>query len=194
MTTSEGKELELEVKPLVPERWDDFVELFGEHGAYGGCWCMWWRITRSEFEQGQGAGNRKSMKAIVDSGEIPGLLFYLEGKPVAWCSVAPRENYAALKRSRVLKPIDETRVWSLVCFFVGKEYRNQGLIQPVLEGVIEYVGNEGGKVIEAYPKAPGKKRLPPVSSFMGLPAMFEKAGFEEVARPSKSRVIMRYTI
>jgi GNAT superfamily N-acetyltransferase len=194
MTSTNGSERKLETQPLIPERWDDFENLFGEHGAYGGCWCMWWRITRREFEQQQGQGNRDSMKAIVDSGEIPGLLFYLEGKAVAWCSVAPREKYAALNRSPVLKRMDEVPVWSLVCLFVGKEYRNQGLIQPLLQGAIDYVRNQGGKVIEAYPTVPKSDRLPPVSSFMGLPSMYAKAGFVEVARPSRSKLIMRYYI
>jgi GNAT superfamily N-acetyltransferase len=194
MTSTNGSEWKLETHPLVPEHWADFEELFGENGAYGGCWCMWWRITRREFEQQHGQGNRDSMKAIVDSGEIPGLLFYLEGKAVAWCSVAPREKYAALNRSPVLKRLDKVPVWSLVCLFVGKEYRNQGLIQPLLQGAINYVRNQGGKVIEVYPTLPKNDRLPPVSSFMGLPSMYAKAGFVEVARPSKSKLIMRYYI
>jgi hypothetical protein len=186
--------MNVQSKPLTPELWQDFVNLFGENGAHGGCWCMWWRISRKEFEQKQGEGNRICMKAIVERGEIPGLLFYLQGEPVAWCSVAPRENYAALNRSRVLKPIDDAKVWSLVCFFVGNDYRNQGIIQSILKGVITYVDRQGGKVIEAYPKTPKDRRLSPVAIFMGLPSMFEKAGFEEVARPSNSRVIMRYFI
>lgn len=184
----------LETHPLTPTRWNDFEALFGERGAYGGCWCMWWRITRREFEDGQGEGNRTAMKAIVDSGEIPGLLFYLGEEPVAWCSIAPRENFASLNRSRVLKKIDDTKVWSLVCFFVGKEHRNQGLIQELLKWGIAYVRSHGGKVIEAYPTISKGGRLPPVSSFMGMPSMFKQAGFVEVARPSKSRVIMRYFV
>ena len=155
---------------------------------------MWWRITRREFHEGQGDGNRKAMKVIVDSGEIPGLLFYLGGEPVAWCSIGPRKNYASLNRSRVLKKIDNTEVWSLVCFFVGKDYRNQGFIQELLKGAIAYVREQGGRVIEAYPTIPKSRHLPPVSSYMGLPSMFEKAGFVEVAQPSKSKIIMRYFI
>jgi hypothetical protein len=37
-------------KPLTPEIWDDFEALFGAHGAFGGCWCMYWRLTRREFD------------------------------------------------------------------------------------------------------------------------------------------------
>lgn len=57
---------------------------------------------------------------------------------------------------------------------------------------MEYVGSQGGKVVEAYPALVKKGRLPPLSSYMGLPQMFERAGFVEIARPSKSKAIMRY--
>ncbi len=70
------------VKQLIPERWPDFEALFGERGAYSGCWCMWWRLTRREFEQQQGKGNRQAMKAIVESGQVPGILAHLQGRPV----------------------------------------------------------------------------------------------------------------
>ena len=64
----------LAYRPLTPERWKDFEALFGERGACGGCWCMWWRLARPEFERGKGAGNRRAMKEIVASGEVPGIL------------------------------------------------------------------------------------------------------------------------
>jgi hypothetical protein len=54
--------------PLTAERWEDLEELFGERGASGGCWCMWWRLKRSEFERQKGEGNRLALKRIVDSG------------------------------------------------------------------------------------------------------------------------------
>jgi GNAT superfamily N-acetyltransferase len=194
MNKTANTKFKIEANPLTPDRWNDFEALFGEKGAYGGCWCMYWRTTRREFEEGQGAGNKSAMKGIVESGEVPGLLFYLDNHPVAWCSIAPRDHYASLNRSRILKKLDEIPVWSLVCFFVDKDFRNQGLIQEVLRGAIEYVRDQGGKVIEAYPTVPKGGRLPPVSSYMGLPSMFEKAGFVEVARPSKSKAVMRYFI
>jgi len=184
----------LEFHPLTRERWSDFEELFGERGAYGGCWCMWWRVTRREFEQQQRDGNRQAMKAIVDSGEIPGILAYSAGKPVGWCSVAPRGHYGSLNRSRVLKRLDDTPVWSIVCFFVDKEYRHRGIIYGLIQGAIDYVRSQGGNVVEAYPTVPRGRHLPPVSVYMGLPAVFEKAGFVECARPSNSKVVMRYYI
>ena len=62
--------------PLTPERWDDFETLFGLRGACGGCWCMYWRRARPAFEKGKGAGNRRAMKALVESGTEPGILAY----------------------------------------------------------------------------------------------------------------------
>ena len=117
---------------------------------------MWWRIKRREFEKQHGEGNHASMKAIVYSGEIPGLLFYLDGKLARDAPSAPGENYAALNRPPMLKRIDETLVCSLVCLFVGKEYRNQWLIQQLLQGAIDYVRSQEEKslkLIHQHPRA-----------------------------------------
>ncbi|MFQ5871690.1 MAG: GNAT family N-acetyltransferase, partial [Candidatus Geothermarchaeales archaeon] len=74
---------------------------------------MWWRLKRSEFYKQTGQRNKEALKRIVDSGEIPGILAYANGEPIAWCSAAPREHYPALERSRKLKRIDEEPVWSV---------------------------------------------------------------------------------
>ena len=185
---------DLKVKPLTPETWNDFELLFGPKGAYGGCWCMWWRLPRKEFEAGQGQKNRDAMKAIVDSGTIPGLIAYKDDEPCGWCSVAPRDHYSSLERSRVLKRLDDLSVWSLVCFFINKKYRGISLGEKIIRGAIEYVKTQGGQIVEAYPTNIHKKNMSPVSTFMGIPKIFERVGFKEVRRPSKSKIIMRYYI
>ena len=180
--------------PLTPGRWDDFVKLFGKHGAYGGCWCMWWRETRAEFEKNQGAGNRRRMQKITASGEVPGILAYADGEPAGWISVAPRENFSLLERSRTLKRIDRRKVWSIVCFFVGREYRGKGIALPLIRAAVVYAKRRGAKIVEAYPSIPRKSRVAAVSVYMGIPSMFERAGFVECARPSNRKKIMRYYI
>ena len=134
------------------------------------------------------------MKAIVESGRVPGILAYDGGQPVGWCSVAPREHYPSLDRSRVLKRLDDTPVWSIVCFFIAKDHRGQGLTRELIRAAIDYVRSQGGTVAEAYPTPPREGQLAPVSVYMGLPGMFESLGFVECARPSASKVIMRHTI
>jgi GNAT superfamily N-acetyltransferase len=184
----------LEFHPLTKERWADFEKLFGPNGAYSGCWCMWWRLKRSEFDRMHGEGTRSAMKQLVESGDVPGLLAYSDDMPVGWCSVAPRDHYPSLNRSRVLKKLDDTPVWSIVCFFVAKEHRSKGMTIQLIQAAVEYVRRCGGRVVEAYPTRPRGRRLPPVSSYMGLPALFEKAGFRLCAQPSGSKVIMRCEI
>jgi len=180
--------------PLTPDRWDDFEQLFGPHGAYGGCWCMWWRISRKQFEQQQGEGNRQALKAIVDSNRVPGILGYLDELPVAWCSVAPREEFGSLNRSPVLKPLDDEPVWSIVCLFIDKKYRGQGMVEKIIHAAIDHVAVQGGKILEAYPYVLKSDSAPPTTTFMGFTTVFERAGFTEVARPSDSKRIMRYYI
>lgn len=184
----------LEIKPLTPALWPDFEELFGPRGAYGGCWCMWWRVTRKEFESCQGEKNRRAFRKIVDSGKVTGLLGYLGNQAVGWCSVAPREQFSSLERSRILKRIDDKDVWSIVCFYIKKGYRKHGLTLNFIRGAIEYASWQGGEIIEAYPTVIRTSEAPPVSIFMGILDVFKQAGFREVARPSRSKVVMRYVI
>jgi GNAT superfamily N-acetyltransferase len=88
------------------------------------------------------------MKKIVDSGEIPGILAYANGKPIGWCSVAPREGFPVLERSRILKRIDEKPVWSVVCFFVAKPFRRNGVTVKLLKAAIEYAKKHKAKISE----------------------------------------------
>ena len=191
---TEQDALDLDFRPLTPERWPDLEALFGERGAYGGCWCMWWRTTRSRFQQQQGDGNRQAMQDIVRAGKVPGILAYGGDRAVGWCSVAPREQYGSLNRSPVLRRVDEQPVWSLVCLFVDKDHRGQGVATALIRAAVAYVREQGGKVVEAYPTVPREDRLPPVSSYMGIPALFERCGFVATAHPSQSRIIMRYVM
>jgi len=182
----------LEFYLLTEDRWSDFETLFGERGACGGCWCMWWRLKQSEFERQKGNKNKEAMHQIVKSGDIPGIMAYYQNKPIAWCSVSPREKYSRLARSRVLKPVDHQPVWSIVCFFIAKSYRRKGLTVALLKYVIKYCKEQGAKIIEGYPIDPKKPNMPDVFAYTGLMAAFQKAGFKEVARRSETRPIMRY--
>jgi GNAT superfamily N-acetyltransferase len=178
--------------PLTPARWKDFETLFGESGACGGCWCMWPRLRRADFQKQKGPGNKKAMKRLVESGPPPGLLAYADGRPVAWCALAPRETYLALTNSRILKPVDDQPVWSVVCFFVAKPYRRRGLSARLLEEAAKYARNQGARIVEGYPVEPKTEtRSPDVFVWTGLASAFRKAGFEEAARRSPTRPIMR---
>jgi GNAT superfamily N-acetyltransferase len=180
--------------PVTKKRWTDFETLFGERGACGGCWCMFWRLPRKEFESQKGEGNRKAMKTIIQAGKIPGILGFSQDRPVAWCSVAPRDEFSALDRSRILKPVDNLPVWSISCFFVEKKYRRKGLSTQMIKAAVDYVKKNGGSVVEAYPVEPKKDKMADAFAWTGLASAFIKAGFKECARRSSTRPIMRFYI
>jgi GNAT superfamily N-acetyltransferase len=188
------KDLDLTISPLTAERWDDLCGLFGARGASGGCWCMWWRLTSAEFEKQKGEGNRQAFKQIIDKGEIPGILAYDDNQAVGWCSLAPRESFPRLARSRILKPIDEQPVWSIVCFFVAKAYRRRGLTVQLLQAAIQFARDRGARIVEGYPVEPRQGCTPDAFAYTGLVSAFLEAGFKEVLRRSDTRPIMRYEI
>lgn len=177
--------------PLTIDRWRDLERLFGKSGAYGGCWCMYWRVTRSEWGANQGDGNRRALRAVVASGAPVGVLAYENEEPVAWCALAPREDYAALERSPVRKRVDDTPVWSVTCFFVRRDRRGGGLMARLLEAAVAYAAAEGAVAVEGYPKEPTKE-LAPVSSYMGVASAFAAAGFVEVGRNRSGPVMRRH--
>jgi GNAT superfamily N-acetyltransferase len=185
---------EITFEPLTSERWADFEAVFGPRGATGGCWCMWMRLKNKDFEAQQGEGNRQAMRAIVDSDEIPGILAYVDGQPMAWCSLGPRERFSRLSRSRILKPVDDQPVWSVVCFFVTKPFRRQGLMKALLKAAVDYAVSRGAAIIEGYPVEPKQDQMPDAFAWTGLAAAFRDVGFKEVARRSEARPIMRYVV
>ncbi len=184
--------LELEFHPLTADRWADFESLFGERGACGGCWCMLWRLSRKQFESQKGEGNRLAMKAIVGSGEVPGILAYHNARSVGWCAIAPRSSFPALSRSRILQPVDARECWSVSCLFIEKSYRKKGVSTGLLRAATAYAGSQGAELVEGYPVEPESgKDIPPAFAWTGIPGAFSRAGFKEVVRRSPKRPIMR---
>ncbi len=191
MPSTRVQPAKLEFHPVTPKRWRDLEKLFGERGACGGCWCMCWRLKRSQFEKQKGAGNKKALRKIVDAGEVPGLLVCAGREPVGWCSVAPREAFPVLENSRILKRVDDQPVWSASCFFIARPYRRQGLSVKLLRAAVAYAKKKGARIVEGYPVEPKKSPMPDVFAWIGLADAFRRAGFKEVLRRSPTRPIMR---
>ncbi len=182
----------LRVAPLTPARWRDLESLFGPNGACAGCWCMWWRLRGRAFSAGRGGPNRRALRRIVEAREIPGLLAYRGRRAVGWCCIAPRERFPRLEASRVLARVDEEPVWSVVCFFVTREFRRAGVTATLLRAALKHAAARGARLVEGYPLEVTKgKRLADVWAWTGFASAFRRAGFREVARRSRSRPILR---
>jgi GNAT superfamily N-acetyltransferase len=177
--------------PLTVERWRDLETLFGDRGACGGCWCMSWRLRRSQYEKQKGPRNKAAFKSIVTSGPAPGVLAYSGTQPVGWCAVAPREVHQRLENSRILAPVDDQPVWSVTCFYVAKLFRRAGVSVQLLRAAVAHAMRLGATIVEGYPVEPRKDPMPDVFAWTGIGSAFRKAGFKEVARRGASRPIMR---
>lgn len=134
--------------------------------------------------------NRRDLKALVDAGVFTGLIAYRGRTPVGWLSLGPREGYARLRRSSVMKPVDDQPVWSIICFVVPAEFRGNGVARELLAGAIAYASKRGVKLLEAYP-VDKRGRSHDDSMWFGAKSMFDGAGFEEVARRKPTRPVVR---
>ena len=174
----------VKIYPLTPDRWMDLLKLFGENGAEGGCWCMWWRSLPGDYKKNAGERNELAFKALVDSREPVGLLAYIDKEVVGWCSVAPREQLIRVRTSATWRPVDDLPVWAISCFFIKREYRGRQIAKHMLRRAVEYARKHGATAVEAYPKdlTHATKREKDRSLYFGTTKMFEELGFQEVKR------------
>jgi GNAT superfamily N-acetyltransferase len=188
-------QMEIVVHPLSPDRWNDLEEVFGAKGCSTarGCWCMYYRESgaiRVPAGEKPSECRKRKLKDLAGSGSAPGLIGYLEGRPVGWVSLGPRSEYPRLRRSPVMKPVDDMPVWSIVCFVVAGPFRHQGVATGLLRGAIEYAREMGATMLEAYPvdrPEPGRDEW----LWFGAKTMFDRAGFIEVARRRPGRPVVR---
>ena len=180
--------------PLTAERWPDFERLFGRSGAYGGCWCMWFRQTGNEYENARGPENKRAMCELVNRDEIPGLILFAGETPAGWVAVQPRTAFPRLERSRASRRIDDADVWSVVCFFVHRDFRGRGAMARLLGAAIEHARAKGAEILEAYPKDLEELQPSADAAYVGLLPVFRAAGFEEVARHAKGRPMVRLAL
>jgi GNAT superfamily N-acetyltransferase len=151
---------------------------------------MFYRHTGKEPPGANGSTRRQELLDLVDGGSVPGLVGYLGDRPVGWISLGPREEYLKLRRSSVMKPVDDAEVWSIVCTYVARQYRGQGLQHRLLAGAVDYARDSGVRLLEAYP-VDKPERSHDDFMFFGSRSLYEGAGFTEVVRRSPTRVVMR---
>ena len=182
----------LRVRELSRKTWPDFEHVLGANGGACGCWCMHWRLSIADFMQGKGDGNKEAMRSLTRRTPTPGVMVYRESSPVAWCALGPRTAFPRLQRSPLLTGLDDDAACAITCIFVGREHRGAGLLTEILDAVCEYAGEAGYPAVEGYPIDPTEGRRAGADTAMtGIASAFERAGFEEFARPRKDRPIMR---
>jgi GNAT superfamily N-acetyltransferase len=175
-----------EIVPLTTERIPDLATLFDQGGDPKWCWCAYFRVRGRDWTNSTGAENRRVLEAATDElgreRRAPGLVAYRDGEVVGWVSLGPRDDYERLAFSKVLAPVDDQPVWSIVCFVVDRKSRRQGVAAALLDAAVDYARDHGATVVEAYPVDTEGDRIPAANAYHGTLSMFERAGFEVVER------------
>lgn len=192
-----------DVRPVTADMWSELADFFGPSGAYGNCWCAWFRRTGTEFDAGcrdHGAGNRDFLEDLTRQGAVPGLIAYDGTVPVGWVSVAPRVEFGRVLRSPTLRPRPsdaepddpaDPRVYAIVCFWIPRANRGRGVATTLLDAAVAHAQASGAARVEAYPVyvAPGA-RADAAGLFTGTVGMYERAGFARTGRGSEKRPVM----
>ena len=171
----------IEVFPATADRFDDVAALLGPGDpAAPACWCLYFRLTSSEFGKVTGAARSAYLKALCAREDSPGMVAYLDRVPVGWCALGPRHEFGRLERSRTIPKVDDLPVWAVVCFVVRPGYRRQGVAGTLLDAAVEYARSRGAVALEGYPVDTGGKRISSAFAYVGSASMFERAGFRRV--------------
>ena len=184
----------IEVLPVTPDRWPDVVDLFTRKGPRGGtpvtngCWCQFWLLRGKEASDKWGAPGRRRLQAEVRRGTEPGLLAYLDGVPVGWCRIGPREMFDRLEHSASLRRVDDEPVWSVVCFYVHPGAKRMGVARALLKGAEAHAARHGARLVEAYPVGPKQINL---DAYTGYAPMYEAAGYDIVRRAGRRTVVRK---
>jgi len=178
----------LEFRPVTPACLPDLTLFSLAHGKFRYCSCMRWRMTSTDFRRSTVAERAAALEALVRQGTPVGVPAFSDSAPVAWCSMAPRATYAALGRYRALTLSDDANAWSVVCFFIDRRWRGQRVTLPLLAAATVYAHAEGAAIVEGYPVEPDSRSY----RYMGAPAVFEMAGYREVARAGATRRVMHH--
>lgn len=168
-----------ETHPVTPDRFEDFADVVNRTRRANHCWCLSHRLSAREIAAlGEGSRERAARR-LCEREHPPGVVTYRDGEPVGWCSIGPRTEITRLTGSRLIRPVDDLPVWSIVCVVLRTGHRRQGVTGPLLEGAVAYAASCGAPAVEAHPVDP-PGRMDTTMAFVGTRTMFERAGFRAV--------------
>ena len=186
----------LTVQPVTEAHFGDVQTVFGTRGQAARCQCQGYRMGWYDRQSDNVPGRREQLRDQVNEGH--GLLAYLDGEPVGWCSLAPRSDYGFL-RQPTWKGRDEDKadasVWAVTCFVTRAGFRRQGVSRALVGGTVDLAGNGGARAVEAYPMKPAAGHdVPWGEMHVGKLSTFLDAGFRIVRVPSLRRAIVRFDL
>jgi GNAT superfamily N-acetyltransferase len=191
-------EMVWETHPVTPDRFEDFADVINPNRRATHCWCLSHRVNAAEIEALGGGSREAAMRRLCTREHPPGVVTYRDGTPVGWCSISPRAEIPRLLGSKLIRPVDDVPVWSIICVVVRGGHRRQGVVGHLLEGAVAYAAAAGAPAVEAHPVDPAG-RMDTTMAFVGTRSMFERAGFSAVGTTDAvasrmPRLVMRRTL
>lgn len=148
---------------------------------------MYYRMSASEYGRAsaeelpaQSQIREARLRERCDRTPAPGVLAYLDGRPVGWCGLGPHGEFTRLLRSRTIPPPTDPAQWSVVCFLVRPGFRRQGIAAGLLDGAVEYARRCRAPGLDGYPIDAGVRRVDTTFAYVGTVSMFERAGFRRI--------------
>ena len=179
---------------------DDVMAVF-EAGGARKCRCQALKVEGwiwRDSTQAQRDAALLEQTGCGTDGPTSGLIGYLDGEPVGWVAVEPRDNYWRIwnrKQPWMRTDPELDGVWSVTCFVVRKGYRRQGLMYELAAATVEYGKQVGAHVLEAYPTEPAEgKTIIWDEASVGLLQVFLDAGYEVVTSPTLRRRVVRHPL
>ncbi|NMR30611.1 GNAT family N-acetyltransferase [Crystallibacter degradans] len=184
----------LETVEITTATWPVFEELFGPGGVQGGCWCSWFRLSSRDYASSSSVERRDFVHSRVEAGEPFGLVARVDGEPLGWVSVAPRQCHTRLERSSVVRLAedeDQASLWTVACFYIKRDARGIGLSHRLLDAAVEHAASRGARAVEGYPVDTAGGKTPPQDLYYGTLKVFLGAGFKLVERRGQRRALVR---
>ena len=190
------------VVPANEASWDDLTAVFGTRGYAFQCQCQWFKTTPAEWPVIRADERAERLREQTGCGRpvsrtTTGLVAYLDGEPAGWCAVEPRSVYVHLLGSRVVwtgrteDPADDS-VWAVTCFITRTGFRRRGVSSVLAAAAVGYARDGGARAIEGYPMiTQPEQEITWGELHVGSRSIFVDAGFTEVSRPTRRRVVMR---
>ena len=199
---------DLRIEPVTPGHVPALDELFSR-GDPRNCQCAFLRMSADDFDVADPVARRdihlQAIRAAHRSGTKAGQIALDDHGPVGWVSLGPRSDFPRLEHTRLITatvadvPAVAGELWSVVCFVIATRARRRGVATALLQAVVDWAGNQQIGVLEGYPVDTDGQKRPGAALWHGTVGLFERAGFEVVARyrePSSAtgRAIVRLTI
>lgn len=184
--------------------WEDVQAVMGRRGDAARCQCQRFKMWPGESWASVGAeelAHRLRDQANCGQPEAPstaGLVAYLDGVPVGWCAVEPRNVYRRLLRDNRVPWTGRTEdkadssIWAVTCFVTRTGLRRQGVSAALARAAVDHARQRGARALEGYPMVtqPGQE-IAWGELHVGSRSIFAAAGFSEVSAPTPRRVVMR---